>query len=54
VKTPDNRFPTSSVTISMLISETVYKMVVGIERIIRWFIKSVFRPYLFLFRCLIG
>jgi len=50
---PKNQIPDSSVTISMLISETVYKLVVVIERMIRWFTKAVLRPYLFLFRCLI-
>jgi len=52
VRTPDNQIPTSSVTYSMLISESVYKVVVGIERIIRWFTKAVLRPCLFLYWCL--
>lgn len=52
MRIPDKQYPTSSVTYSMLISEAVYRMVVGIERIIRWFAKTVLRPYLFLFRCL--
>ena len=50
---PKNQIPTSSVTISMLISESVYKLVVLIERVIRWFNKAILRPYLFLFRCLV-
>lgn len=51
---PDDRFPSSSVTLSMLISESVYRLVVIIERSIRWFAKHVYRPYLLLFRVLIG
>ena len=43
---PDKQFPSSSVTLSMLISESVYKVVVGIERIIRWVTKAVLRPCL--------
>ena len=50
---PKNQLSSSSVTISMLISESVYKLIVVIERIIRWFNKAVLRPYLFLFRCLV-
>lgn len=53
VRPPDKQIPSSSVTIAMLISETVYKIIVIIERIIRWFIRAILRPYLFLFRCLI-
>lgn len=53
VDDPKNQLPSSSVTISMLISESVYKLVVVVERIIRWFNKAVLRPYLFLFRCLV-
>ena len=51
---PDDRFPSSSVTLSMLISESVYRLVCIVERSIRWFAKHVYRPYLFLFRALIG
>jgi hypothetical protein len=53
VNGPNNQLPTSSVTYSMLISETVYKVVVGIERIIRWVTKAVIRPCLAQFRCLL-
>jgi hypothetical protein len=35
MNSPVNHFPSSTVTISMLISEAVYKAVVGVERIIR-------------------
>ena len=51
---PNNRIPSSSVTISMLTSESVYKLITAIERIFRWLNRSVIRPYLFLFRCLLG
>ena len=49
---PGKQIPSSSVTFSMLISESVYKLVVGIERIIRWLSKAVFKPCLAQFRCL--
>ncbi len=48
----DNRFPSSSVSISMLISETVYKLVVVVERLIHWLTKAVLRPCLILVHCL--
>lgn len=41
---PNKRFPSSSVTFSMLISETVYKVVVSIEGIIRWVTKPFSDP----------
>jgi hypothetical protein len=53
VNNPENRQPTSSVTFSMLISETVYKMVVAVERIIRWLARVALRPCLLQFRCLL-
>jgi hypothetical protein len=53
VNIPDKGVPTSSVTYSMLISETVYKVIVVIERIIRWVTKAVLRPCLLLIWCLI-
>ena len=52
VNAPGKQIPSSSVTFSMLISESVYKLVVGIERIIRWLSKAVFKPCLAQFRCL--
>lgn len=51
---PEDRFPSSTVTIAMLISESVYRLVVIVERSIRWFAKHIYRPYLFLIRTLIG
>lgn len=50
---PDDRFPSSTVSLSMLVSESVYRLVVIVERLIRWFGKNIYRPYWFLFRCLI-
>lgn len=50
---PDKHRPTSSVTIAMLISEAVYKLVVLIERMIRWSVKFVLRPCLLQVRCLL-
>lgn len=52
MRDPEDRFPTSTVTLSMLISESVYKLILVIERVIRWLLRAVIRPYLFLFRCL--
>lgn len=46
---PGNQFPSSSVTYSMLVSESVYKLVVVIERTLRWATRTVFRPALLLF-----
>jgi len=53
VNDPHDRLPRSSLTLSMLTSESVYRLVVIVERLIRWFVRNVYRPYLFLFRCLI-
>ena len=41
MRDPEDRFPTSTVTIAMLISEAVYKLVVIVERLIWWFNKAV-------------
>ncbi|NCF36515.1 MAG: hypothetical protein GWP56_09020 [Gammaproteobacteria bacterium] len=49
---PDNKPRASSVTYSLLISESVYRLVVVVERVIRWFIKSVIRPCMFIVWCL--
>ena len=48
----DDELPSSSVTYSMLISESVYKLVVVIERLIRWFNKALLRPGLVYYRFL--
>ena len=50
---PEDRFPSSTVTLSMLISESVYKLICLIERVIRWTARHVVRPHWFLFRCLV-
>ena len=42
----------SPLTLSMLTSEGVYKLVVVVERTIRWFIRAVIRPGLLLVWCL--
>jgi len=44
VKLPEHQEPTSSVSYAMLISESVYKLVVVIERIIWWVGKTIIRP----------
>ena len=48
----EDRFPSSTVTISMLISESTYKLITAIERIIRWFNVAVIRPCRLHFRWL--
>lgn len=50
---PDDRFPSSTVTYSMLISESVYRLVVLVERLIRWSERAT-RPHRFLARILLG
>jgi hypothetical protein len=35
----DNQFQASSVTLSMMVSEAIYRAVVGVERIIRRFAR---------------
>jgi hypothetical protein len=52
VKPPQNEPPTSSVTYAMLISEAVYRLVVAIERTLRWFSKRVLPPLMLLIWCL--
>ena len=51
---PRERQPEAKVTYSTMTSEFVYKLITAIERLLRWFNKTVLRPYLFLFRCLVG
>ncbi len=48
----EERTPTPSLTLSMLISESTYKLITAIERIIRWFIVAVVRPCRLHFRWL--
>ena len=48
------RQPVPTVTYSTMTSEAVYKLITAIERILRWINKNIVRPYLFLFRCLVG
>jgi hypothetical protein len=50
---PENRFPDSTVTLSMLISESVYQLIKRIDRSIRWTERST-RPHRFLLRILLG
>ena len=52
MKHPDNEPSTSSVTYSMLISESVYRLVVAIERCLRWFAKHILPPVMLLVWCL--
>lgn len=50
---PEDRFPTSRVTLSMLISESVYRLITMIERLIRWSERAT-RPHRFLLRIFLG
>ena len=50
---PRERQPQAKVTYATMTSECVYKLITAIERLLRWFNKTVLRPYLFLFRCLL-
>jgi hypothetical protein len=52
VSFPQKQRPTSSVTFSMLVSETVYKLVMLVERILRWMTKFIFHPCILQYRCL--
>ncbi len=44
--------PRSPLTLSMLTSEAVYKLIVAVERSIRWFNREVIRPGILLIWCL--
>jgi len=52
VNQPEDQRPATSLPLAMLISEAVYKLVVLVERSLRWFTKFVLRPCLLQFRCL--
>jgi len=51
MKKPDEQ-PRSSLTLSMLISESVYKLVVVIERLLRWFDINVMQSLRVIYWCL--
>ena len=51
---PDDIPHGSCLTLSMLISESVYRLICLVERSYRWFRKVFLRPYLFLLRLLLG
>jgi hypothetical protein len=52
VSNPEDRGPHSPLTFSLLIAETVYRLVVIVERVIRWIAQTVLRPCRQQFRCL--
>jgi hypothetical protein len=52
VSNPEDRGPHSPLTFSLLIAETVYRLVVIVERVIRWIAQTVLRPCRLQFRCL--
>ena len=52
MKIPDDPPPNSPLTLSMLTSEVVYKLIVCIERLIRWICRNVIPPCRVLYWCL--
>lgn len=52
MKDPQEPVPRTALTLSMLISESVYRLVVIVERLIRWSEKAT-RPHRFLCRILL-
>ena len=52
VNQPEDQRPATSLPLAMLISEAVYRLVVLVERTLRWLVKFVLRPCLLQFRCL--
>lgn len=52
MRAPEKEYQYSPVTCSMLISESVYKMVVAIERLVRWFSKTVLPGCILFYWCL--
>ena len=44
--------PNTPLTTSMLISEGVYKLIVGVERLIRWINRNIVPPCRLLYWCL--
>lgn len=51
---PDDRPVNSPLTLSMLTSEWVYRLICLVERGLRWLIRAVIRPYYFLLRLVCG
>ena len=49
---PEDPPPHVPLSLSMLISESVYKIIVLIERTLLWLARFVLRPCLLQFRCL--
>ena len=49
---PDDHKPSSSVTYSLMISESVYKLVLLVERFIWWLDRAVIRPGRIIYWCL--
>ena len=49
---PEDKGPHSSLALSLLISETVYQLVLVVERVIRWGVKYLLRPCRLQYRCL--
>ena len=52
MREPHKHGPSASLSLAMLISETVYKLVLLVERSLRWLAKFVLRPCLLQLRCL--
>jgi len=49
---PEDRGSRSPLRFSLLISEAVYRLVVMIERSLRWTVKNLLRPCMLQLRCL--
>jgi hypothetical protein len=52
VNQPEDQRPANSLPLAMLISEAVYRLVVLVERTLRWLVKFLLRPCLLQLRCL--
>ena len=50
---PPRQRPDPTVSIAMLISESVYRLVVLVETLLRWSTRFLFRPCLLQIRCLL-
>ena len=48
----EDRQQNAPLPLASLISEAVYKLVVGVERLIRWTARYILKPCLLQFRCL--
>ena len=52
MRQPEDRQPHSPLALSLLVSESVYRLVVLVERLLRLLTRFVLKPCLLQFRCL--